>query len=54
MRFNQSQSILPEFILPPVTYAADNTLATYDLDKCDAATLLFGLCVAGILDRKLV
>jgi hypothetical protein len=48
MRFDQSQVILPGFILPPATYNADSTPVTYDLGKCDAATLLIGVGVGGI------
>lgn len=48
MRFDQSQVIVPGFILPPATYAADTTPVTYDLGKCDAATLLIGVGVGGI------
>jgi hypothetical protein len=48
MRFDMSQSLTQGFLLPPATYNADNTPASFDIGKADACTLLLAVGVGGI------
>jgi hypothetical protein len=48
MRFDMSQSLVPNFLLAPAVYAADNTPVEFDIGQNDALTLLLSVGAGGI------
>jgi hypothetical protein len=48
MRFDISQTVTQDFLLPPALYAADNTPATFTIGKADALMLSIMTGIGGI------
>lgn len=48
MRFDQSQSLSPGYLIPPATLAADNTPATFAVGAFQSLTVLVQVGVGGI------
>ncbi|MFN6976716.1 MAG: hypothetical protein ACK4OP_01200 [Gemmobacter sp.] len=48
MRFDQSQTLLAGFVLPPAVYAADSTPVSFDIGTAESATIALQVGVGGI------
>jgi hypothetical protein len=48
MRFDQSQKMTADVLLPAAAYDADNTPAAFDVGKADACTIFIKVGVGGI------
>jgi hypothetical protein len=48
MRTDQSQGFTAGYLLPPASYNADNTPATFDVGTADSCTILLQVGVGGI------
>lgn len=48
MRFDMSQTLSADFIIPPATLAADNTPATFAMGNFDSLTVYIQVGVGGI------